>query len=271
MYNKAVCHYLLKDYKESIRDSTQHIQLRPDIMQAYVIRAQAFVKMQNYDAALTDLNSVEQKRPDLMEYRLRGQIYYARENYAQAVPDFERYVANNRDPQGRIKPEAIGAYLDLGDAYGKLNNGAKSVDAYGAYIASYPDPSVPWEFRGDKEYDNLPYALDKRGTVYLEAARKDATPESPELAQADADYRKYTELEPQSPVGYIGLGNVALLRREWDQAVQTLDKAVSLAPANDSALAALGEARRQQAQARVAVNPATPGTAPSAASGACPR
>ncbi|MBC7805897.1 MAG: tetratricopeptide repeat protein [Akkermansiaceae bacterium] len=265
LYNKAICHYLLKDYKASIDESTKHIALRPEIMQAYVIRAQAYVKTQNLDPALADLNRVEQKRPDLMEYRLRGQIYYAREAYAQAVPDFERYVANNRDGQGRIKPAAIGAYLDLGDAYGKLNSEAKSVESYGAYIASYPDPSVPWEFRGDKEYDNLPYALDKRGSAYLESARKNADPDSPELTQAQADFGKYAELEPQSPTGFIGLGNVALLRREWDQAVQTLDKAVSLAPANDSALAALGEARRQQSLDRFNANPTAPGATPSPA------
>ncbi|MBC8138987.1 MAG: tetratricopeptide repeat protein, partial [Fibrella sp.] len=268
LYNKAICHYLLKDYKESIKDSTKHIELRPEIMQAYVIRAQAYVKTQNLDPALADLNRVEQKRPDLMEYRLRGQIYYARENFAQAIPDFERYVANNKDAQGRIKPAAIGAYLDLGDAYGKVNNESKAVDSYGAYIANYPDPTVPWEYRGDKEYDNLPYALDKRGSAYLDVARKNADPESPELAQAQGDFQKYTELEPQSPTGFIGLGNVALLRKEWNQAVQTLDKAVSLAPANDSALAALGEARRQQSLARFAIFPDTPGTPPSATTSA---
>lgn len=254
LYNKAICYYLLKDYKSSIRDSTKHIELRPNIMQAYVIRAQAFVKTQNFDPALADLNLVEKRRPDLMEYRLRGQIYYAREAYAQAIPDFERFVANNTDAQGRIRPDAIGAYLDLGDAYGKLNNEGKAVDSYSAYIANYPDPSVPWEYRGDKEYDNLPYALDKRGSAYLEVARKEADMASPELTQAEADFRKYTELEPQSASGYVGLGNVALLRREWDKAVQTLDKAVSLAPANDSALAALGEARRQQSLQGIGAN-----------------
>jgi tetratricopeptide (TPR) repeat protein len=211
LYNKAICYYLLKDYKSTIRDSSKHIELRPDIMQAYVIRAQAFVKTQNLDGALADLNVVEAKRPDLMEYRLRGQIYFTRENFAKAVPDFERYIANNTDVQGRIRPVALGAFLDLGDAYGKLNNGEKSVGAYSAYIANYPAPEVPWEYRGDKEYDNLSYALDKRGTAYLEVARKDPT--APELAQAEADFRKYTELEPESPTGFIGLGNVALLRK----------------------------------------------------------
>jgi tetratricopeptide (TPR) repeat protein len=39
---------------------------------------------------------------------------------------------------------------------------------------------------------------------------------------------------------------------------------VTLAPANDSALSALGEARRQQSLARFAVSPSTPGEAPSA-------
>lgn len=265
LYNKAICHYLLKDYKESIRDSSKHIELRPEIMQAYVIRAQAYVKMQNLDAALEDLNRVEQKRPDLMEYRLRGQIHYARESFDKAIPDFERYVASNKDAQGRIKPAAIGAYLDLGDAYGKVDNGAKAVESYSAYIANYPDPSVPWENRGDKEYDNLPYALDKRGSAYLEVARKSAEPDAPELAQAEADFKKYTELEPESPTGYIGLGNVALMRRSWNQAVFTLDRAVQLAPANDSALSALGEARRQQSLARFEINPTAPGVAPSAA------
>lgn len=265
LYNKAICYYLLKDYKESIKDSTRHIELRPGIMQAYVIRAQAYVKTQNLEPALADLNVVEQKRPDLMEYRLRGQIHYARESYDKAIPDFERYVANNRDAQGRIKPVALGAFLDLGDAYGKLENEAKAVDSYSAYIANYPDPTVPWEYRGDKEYDNLPYALDKRGTAYLDVARKAADPESPELIQARDDFQKYTELEPQSPTGFIGLGNVALLRKDWNQAVLTLDRAVALAPANDSALAALGEARRQQSLARFQINPTAPGAAPSAA------
>ncbi len=248
LYNKAICYYQLKKYDDSITQSSRHIGLRPDIMQAYLIRAQAYIQKKEFDPALNDLNMVEKKRPDLMDYRLRGKIYYAREAYPKAIPDFEKYVANNKDRQGRINLSAIGAYLDLGDAYTKVSDPQKSVAAYGNYISSYPDPAVAWEFRGDKEYDNLPYALDKRGSAYLDVARKDGDASAPELAKAEADFRRYTELAPQSPVGFIGLGNVSLLKRQWSQAVQTLEKAVSLTGgADDTALAALGEARRLQA------------------------
>ncbi|RYY34142.1 hypothetical protein EON62_03570, partial [archaeon] len=65
VYNKAVCYYLLKDYNASIKTASQHIALRPEIMQAYVIRARAYVQNKNFAPALADLNIVEQKSPFL--------------------------------------------------------------------------------------------------------------------------------------------------------------------------------------------------------------
>ncbi|MBC8141211.1 MAG: tetratricopeptide repeat protein [Armatimonadetes bacterium] len=264
IYHKAVCNYYLKDYDNSIGDATKHIELRPEIMQAYVIRAQSYVKKQDYDPALADLNEVEKKRPDLMEYRLRGQIYYARDGYPKAAEDFETYIASKTDSKGRIDLDAIVAFLDLGNTYGKIGDNDKAVDAYSRYITAYPELTTPWFQRGDPEYDDLPLALNKRGSAYLDIARVAKDPDSPRLEEAAGDFQKLTELQPASPTGYIGLGNVALFRSEWDEAVKSLDKAVALAPQNDSALSALAEARRLQAGEKIGSAPTLAGAAPSA-------
>lgn len=264
LYHKAVCHYYLKNYDNSIGDATKHIELRPEIMQAYVIRAQSYVKKLDYDPALADLNTVEKNRPDLMEYRLRGQIYYARDGYEKAAQDFETYIVSKTDAQQRIDLDAIVAFLDLGNTYGKLGDNNKAVDAYSRYIGAYPAPNEPWLQRGDPEYDDLPFALDKRGSAYLNIARKANDPQSPQLAQAAEDYQKLTELKPDDATGYIGLGNVALFQTKWDDAIKSLDKAVALAPLNDGALSALAEARRLRAGEKIGSAPVAVGTTPSA-------
>jgi len=247
IYNRAICNFYLKKYDDSIRDSTQHIELRPNIMQAHVIRARAYVRKKDFDPALNDLNLVEQKRPDLMDYGLRGHIYLEMQNYPKAIPDLERYLAMNKD-----HPEAIPTFLDLGDAYSKTDKGEQAIGAYGSYIVNYDTmiKQAP-QIRGDAEQDNLPYALEKRGSAYLDLARKDNDPKSLHLDGAEGDYKKYVAVKPDSAIGYVGLGNVYILRGQRDEAIQALTTALQKDPTNESAKFALGHLERSEATVAV--------------------
>ncbi|MCH7813894.1 MAG: tetratricopeptide repeat protein [Planctomycetes bacterium] len=65
-----------------------------------------------------------------------------------------------------------------------------------------------------------------------------------DLGGAAGAFRRVTALAPESALGYVGLGDVLLRRREYDQARKLLEKAVAMDPTYKAAHYSLGLAYR---------------------------
>ena len=72
----------------------------------------------------------------------------------------------------------------------------------------------------------------------------EALTEAGELTDATVAYRRVIELQPDSPVGYLGLGEVRLLQRDFAAARELLEQAVALDPRYRASRYALGLAYR---------------------------
>ena len=101
--------------------------------------------------------------------------------------------------------------------------------------------------KGDPDY---PTTYARLGLLYLEKGDLDA---------ADTNYQEYRRRLPNQSLGYVGLGRVALARRDWSEAQKLLRRAVDATP-NDyvayrllsQALAAQGKREQARAAANVA-------------------
>jgi tetratricopeptide (TPR) repeat protein len=59
-------------------------------------RGQTYLKMKNYDLALSDLNTLDRKNKNIQEtYITRGQVYFEKELYYEAMKDFEKELTLN--------------------------------------------------------------------------------------------------------------------------------------------------------------------------------
>lgn len=99
--------------------------------------------------------------------------------------------------------------------------------------------------KGDPDY---PTTYARLGLLYLEKGNLNA---------ADTNYQEYRRRLPNQSLGFVGLGRVALARRDWSEAQKLLRRAVDATPNDYVAYRLLSQALAAQGkhdQARAAVN-----------------
>jgi tetratricopeptide (TPR) repeat protein len=105
--------------KEAIADFSQAIRYSPGFTQAYVNRAIAKAMIQDYQGALSDLDTVISKEKNEGAYFNRGILQNQMKNYSRAASDFQEAI--------RINPSCTKCFYSLGLAHfyaGKYNEGA---------------------------------------------------------------------------------------------------------------------------------------------------
>jgi tetratricopeptide (TPR) repeat protein len=152
------------------------------------------------------------------------------------------------------QPRDAASYAELGMIYEANMLWPDARRAY-AIAADLEPTSIWWRFHlavatrtaGDSEealrllreladeYPELAPAQQRLGEALTEAG---------ELADAAVAYRHVIELQPGSPEGYHGLGEVRLLQRDYAAARELLEQAVALAPRYRGSRYALGLAYR---------------------------
>jgi tetratricopeptide (TPR) repeat protein len=152
------------------------------------------------------------------------------------------------------QPRDAASYAELGMIYEANMLWPDASRAYAVAVDLEPT-SIWWRFHlavatrtaGDSEealrllreladeYPELAPAQQRLGEALTEAG---------ELADAAVAYRHVIELQPGSPEGYHGLGEVRLLQRDYAAARELLEQAVALAPRYRGSRYALGLAYR---------------------------
>ncbi|EAM49514.1 tetratricopeptide repeat protein [Crocosphaera watsonii WH 8501] len=86
-FNRGYLLFLkLNQPQEAIKDFDKAIE--SDKILAYALRASAYLTLNNYEAALADMNkSLEFQPGEAYRYGLRGMIYRGMKNYSQALVD----------------------------------------------------------------------------------------------------------------------------------------------------------------------------------------
>lgn len=157
----------------------------------------------DYDCQIKDFQAKIKADPRNIElYYELGLAYEYKEDYAQAVVMFDKYLAGGvTDPQ-----YLADAYVERGYSYGKLGKPDRAVSDYTQaikYVATNPQ-----------------YYSD-RGDAYSDLKNYDS---------AIADYTKAITMDPESAVSYEGRGYVYMEKTEYPQAIADFTKAIELNP-----------------------------------------
>jgi tetratricopeptide (TPR) repeat protein len=171
---------------------------------AYHNRANAYLAMGNFDAAIGDFKKEVELNPrDPRSYANLGDGYSAAGDFEQAIRSYDRAI--------RLKPTFARAYNGRGSCHGNLGNVEEALADFDRAIAL--DPTLA------EAHYNSGNAFGSKG----------------QIDHAIRDYGRAIELEPdyadaynQRAAAYESQGNVAAALRD-------LDKAIELRPDNASA------------------------------------
>lgn len=198
-YNeRGISRYKRKDYQGAIADYTEAIRLKPDYVQYYLNRGDAYAKAGNKAKAMEDFATALRLRPnDASTYIYRGEAYFALKENEQGIKDYETAIG--------LAPES--AYIYYKNR-GVLRYGQKD---YAAAVADYTQ-----SLRLKPDYAT---AYFERGKAYFDWKKYE---------EALADLNKVIEIAPDAAVAYGVRGMTYYHKREYEKAIADSTKAIEL-------------------------------------------
>jgi len=131
----------LKDYLPAIAHLTQCLTLRPDFVQAQLLRARVLCAMEQYSEALADADTLCTAFPEEEDvYLLRARIYLALEQTAQATNDLQHIR--------QLNPFSEQATLLLGKIYEQTSAWDKALALYDETLELMPRFAACYLARG---------------------------------------------------------------------------------------------------------------------------
>ena len=163
-------------WEEAINSFTQAIRLRPNLVKAYIARADVYLNLKKYPEAIADLGQAIYLQPDKAKeaYYKRGLAQLKLGQNEQALADLNKAVA--------IDPNYLEALFALGNSYFKLQSYEQAITFYSQVIDI--DPSF-----GNSYY--------RRGRCYFILQ---------EFANAIRDFQSALDLEPSLADAYYYRG-----------------------------------------------------------------
>jgi tetratricopeptide (TPR) repeat protein len=149
--DRANAYFQIGQYYRALEDYSKAIQLRPLEGQYYSNRGNAYVKLGQYKPAMDDFNKAIRISPDLAElYYNRGTSYAEFGYYQGAIEDFNKAI--------RLKPDYVDAYFNKGTVYAKLLQYQKAIEEFNKaiilnpyYVAAYHSRGVAYLLQGNHD------------------------------------------------------------------------------------------------------------------------
>jgi tetratricopeptide (TPR) repeat protein len=158
-----------KQCGEALADLDEAIKLKPDLFDAYVLRVDVDGCLQKPDAALADMTAGLAVKPNAALYIGRAFIYWQRDNFPQAIEDF--------DAAGKLQP--TDQYPPLWSAAAGMRAGTFDATAFGTRV----------EDLGTRDWPGLLLKLYRNDTtpdvVIHDAARDEGDTFAKQKCQAD--------------------------------------------------------------------------------------
>ena len=123
---------VIKEPINAIAEFTKAINIKPDHVNAYIYRGNAYKELENYKEAVMDYTRAIKLAPEsnVMVYIDRADIYLENGSYDKAIADYTIAL--------KIKPESLIAYENRADAYYENGDNDKAIADWQKIIQLYP-------------------------------------------------------------------------------------------------------------------------------------
>lgn len=265
--NRAAVHGSQQDYESVLRDTTEALRLQPDYLKCYGRRGAAHEQLGNYREAALDFTTVciLSRFEDMGFTRAVDRVLKL-----QAEKDAEEKFGKNNLSHELPSPSFITAYLqsfhkrelpedvktakegtgefDLKLAFEEM--GKENIESYKRAIelidsartkkfSSNEAEALAYEFAGTFKFlmndaegaiADINQSINIHSTAQAVIKRSTVNVELGKLEEAQADFKKASELDPQSADVHYQLAQVSFLQQDWNTAITHYNKAIELDP-----------------------------------------
>ena len=206
--------YHLGNLEKAVLHFKQATKSNPRFALAHVNLGNVLFDLGHLDEALHHFQQAATITPgDATLFYNMARVYFAQENYDDAIAHYEKALV--------LKPQFTEALNNLGYLYANQGNYETAIPYYEKAIASNPGFLLA--------YNNLGNALFKQGDI-------DA---------ATAIYEQALQQKADDVYSLYNLARTAMARENWDEAILSLTKALTVEPDYEAALLLLKEAQSQ--------------------------
>lgn len=188
------------DNKHAIEDFSRAIQLNPGFPNAWYNLAVSYEQEKLFDKAIENYSAVITLNQDFVgeAYRHRGNVYYERNEYDNAIADYTQAL--------RFNDKNADVYVCRGICHSKKGDIDRALDDFNQALKLNPkNPEI---------YGN-------RGNAFIAENNLD---------KALADYSRAVELSPGEPKWHNNRGIVYYRKKEYEKAISDYNRALELDP-----------------------------------------
>ena len=222
--NLGLVYYVQTKDREAIAAFQEALKGKPDLLGANLFLGMAYARTNQYEKAIAPLKKTLSLSPRERSAYLNLGLSYVETGRTEDAANilqkgleqfpkdidilynlgkvYTRMMTATFQKMADTEPDSYRVHQLLGESYETRRETAKAIEEYKAAIARKPD--VP----------GLHYAL---ANVYWKEG---------DLEEAEKGFRRELEINPENYVTTWKLGNICLIRRETDQAIVYLEKAL---------------------------------------------
>jgi tetratricopeptide (TPR) repeat protein len=237
-YNLALAFLTIRDPARAATELHAAIAEKPDSASTHFALGTLLYNEKKLAPAAAEFDAVLKIDPNFPGAVIsRAQVLIAQGNPTAAVALLETALAQP-PPTEQLVPVTVA----LGLAYSQTGDAAKAARTLQQLVATHPDSADARLGLGTIYAEAQPANLEGAIAEFREALRLDSSKDEARLAlgralisqqkfsDAQGPLRDYTEHEPRDFQGYYAAGLAYQGLRQWDSAIQMLQKAAQLAP-----------------------------------------
>lgn len=222
-------YFNIGDYKNSILNYTQAINLDNNNFKAYSNRGFAYYNLNELDKAISDYNEALKIKPDdFLTYNNRGMVYNRKGGHDKAIEDYNKAIEINPDFALTYNNISLAFYLkkDFDKALEYVEK-AINIDSY--FSEAYSTMAMIYDEK--KEYDkamlnyNKALEFDKKNLdgIYTNIATLYMKQEN--INEALEYLNKAMKINPYNVEANVNLGNIYIRLLDYDKALEYYEKA----------------------------------------------
>ena len=228
-------------FEKAVSDAAKSIELDPQNVEAYRLRAIAYNNLDQYDKAIDDCNTAIALYPKSADlYRVRAYACAGRGRWGFGDIHYTRKAAEDSSKAIELDPQNVVAYRLRAIAYNNLDQYDKAIEDCNTAIALNPNHGAIYRVRAyaynkksewDRAYDDANKAIlldPKNGLAY--SMRGKARNGRGKYGQAIEDYNLAIELQPKDADAYNNRGNSYYNKADYDRAIEDYNRAIELQP-----------------------------------------
>lgn len=229
--NRGIVYNDLNKVDEALENYNIAIQLDPNYKDAYYNRGFTYLDKEDLDNAIKDYTAAIQLEPNLAEaYYNRGIAYAAKDMVDKAVIDYGSAI--------KLNPHHAEAYNNRGIAYGRKNKLDNAIQDFNMAIQINPDHTEAYYNRGiayanKNDFDNA--IADYTIAIKLRPDSDDpyynrgiAYFNKGEFNNAITDYTTAARINPRHASTYYNRGNAYLIKGDFEKAITDYSMMIKL-------------------------------------------